>query len=68
LNFAGQVVAPGWAFCRRLIDATCKVVNKSIVSFEVDKLSNITVIPLYCAKNEIQTLKSSFMAFETLIL
>jgi hypothetical protein len=25
LNFACQVVAPGRAFCRRLIDATCKV-------------------------------------------
>jgi hypothetical protein len=25
LNFAFQVVAPGRAFCRRLIDATCKV-------------------------------------------
>jgi hypothetical protein len=25
LNFACQVVVPGRAFCRRLIDATCKV-------------------------------------------
>jgi hypothetical protein len=25
LNFACQVIAPGWAFCRRLVDATCGV-------------------------------------------
>ena len=36
LNFACQVVAPGRAFCRRLIDATCKV-NKSHHKIRVSK-------------------------------
>ena len=43
-------------------------VNNSIVSFEVHKVSSITVIPLYCDKKHCHTFMSSRIACDTRML